>query len=214
MRGVRRRIGERHLVRSERALRPAGRRRSSARSIPSAWQDDHRPAWARTRRRPPRAPLDRPDLGDHLVQRRGHQRVHASPDRRLRRRTAPSRSRSATDAARRAGCARGRSGWRSCIRSDAGSAAPRHRRPGSGTCSSATRWRAGRSPLRRRRHARHDQIGVVEHRAERVAQRVPELAALMDAARRFGRDVAWDAAGKRELPEQRLQPGLVAVTSG
>ena len=57
--------------------------------------------------------------------------------------------------------------------------------------------------------------GVVEHRAERVAQRVAELAAFVDAAGRFRRDVARDAAGKRELPEQRSSARLRrGVTAG
>ena len=59
-------------------------------------------------------------------------------------------------------------------------------------------------------HARDDEIGVVEDGAERMAQRVAELAAFVDAAGRFRRDVARNAAGKRELLEQDLEPGLVA----
>jgi hypothetical protein len=43
-----------------------------------------------------------------------------------------------------------------------------------------------------------------------VTQRVAELAAFVDAARRLRRDVAGDAARKRELPEQDLQAGFVA----
>ena len=57
---------------------------------------------------------------------------------------------------------------------------------------------------------RGDESGIVEDGAERVAQRVPELAALVDAAWRLRRGVAWNAAGKRELPKQPLQPGFVA----
>ena len=59
-------------------------------------------------------------------------------------------------------------------------------------------------------HAGDDQAGIVEHRAERVGQRVAQLAALVDRARGFGRDVAGDAAGERKLLEQlsaRLHPG-------
>ncbi len=50
--------------------------------------------------------------------------------------------------------------------------------------------------------AADQEIRVVEGRAEGVGQRVAELAALVDRARRFGRDVTGDAAGERELPEQ------------
>ncbi len=53
------------------------------------------------------------------------------------------------------------------------------------------------------------QVGVVEGGAERVRQAVAELAALVDRAGRLGRHMARDAAGKRELLEEPLHPGLV-----
>ena len=56
--------------------------------------------------------------------------------------------------------------------------------------------------------------GVVEHRAERVAQRVAQLAAFVNASGRFGRDVARNAAWKRELAEQRCSPASSCVTDG
>jgi len=57
--------------------------------------------------------------------------------------------------------------------------------------------------------ARYEQVGVVEGGAERVRERIAELSALMDRARRLGRDVARDPAGERELPEEAAQPFLV-----
>ena len=51
-----------------------------------------------------------------------------------------------------------------------------------------------------------DQIRVVERRAVGVRHHIAELAAFVDRARRFGRRVARDAAGKRELLEQLLHP--------
>lgn len=45
-------------------------------------------------------------------------------------------------------------------------------------------------------HASHDQARIVEGGAESVHQRVTQLAALMDRARRLGRDMAGDAARK------------------
>ena len=57
--------------------------------------------------------------------------------------------------------------------------------------------------------ARDEQVGIVERRAERVRERVAELAALVDRSRRLGRDVARDPAGKRELPEEAAQPLFV-----
>ncbi len=51
-----------------------------------------------------------------------------------------------------------------------------------------------------------DEIGIVEGRAIGVRERVAEFTAFMDGARRLGRNVARDAAGKRELGEEALQP--------
>ena len=54
-----------------------------------------------------------------------------------------------------------------------------------------------------------DQVGIVERRAECVAERIAEFAALVDRAGAFGRGVARNAAGERELQEQLLQARLV-----
>ena len=55
-----------------------------------------------------------------------------------------------------------------------------------------------------------EQVRVVERRAVGVRERVAELAALVDRARRLGRDVAGDAARERELAEQLAHALLVA----
>ena len=55
-------------------------------------------------------------------------------------------------------------------------------------------------------HAGHDQVRIVERRPVGVHERVPELAALMDGARRLRRHVRGDAAGEGELPEQPGHP--------
>src|SRR3546814_10801370 len=47
-----------------------------------------------------------------------------------------------------------------------------------------------------------DDVRVVERRSEGVGQRVAELSALVDRTRHLRRDVARDAAGEGELPEQ------------
>ena len=57
--------------------------------------------------------------------------------------------------------------------------------------------------------AADEQVGVVEGRSVGVDQRVAQLAALVDRARRLGRDVAGDAAGEGELAEQPPQALLV-----
>ena len=52
-------------------------------------------------------------------------------------------------------------------------------------------------------------LGIVERGAEGMAERIAQLAAFVDRPRRRRRDMAGNAAGKRELLEQLLQPGLV-----
>jgi hypothetical protein len=55
----------------------------------------------------------------------------------------------------------------------------------------------------------HDEVGVVERRAVGVTQCVAQLAAFVNGAGRFGRNVTGDAARERELFEQLLHPFLV-----
>ena len=59
-----------------------------------------------------------------------------------------------------------------------------------------------------------DEVRVVHRGAVRVGEDVAELAALVDRARRLGRHVAGDAAGERELPEQRPHPVAVVADAG
>jgi len=53
------------------------------------------------------------------------------------------------------------------------------------------------------------EVRVVEHGPKRVHQRIAQLTALVDRARRLRRDMAGDAPGEGELPEKRAQPVLV-----
>jgi hypothetical protein len=55
-------------------------------------------------------------------------------------------------------------------------------------------------------NAGDDQVRVVERGAVGVRERIPEFAALVDAARRLRRDVAGNPAGEAELLEQPLHP--------
>ncbi len=57
--------------------------------------------------------------------------------------------------------------------------------------------------------AGHDQVRIVESRAECMRQRVTELAAFMDRAGRFWCNVTRDSARERELLEQPLHALLV-----
>ena len=52
--------------------------------------------------------------------------------------------------------------------------------------------------------AGHDQVGIVERRAEGVGQGIAELAAFMDRARRFRGHMAWNSSREGKLLEQPL----------
>ena len=58
-------------------------------------------------------------------------------------------------------------------------------------------------------NAGRNEVGVIEHRAEGVGQRVAELAALADGAGDLGRDVAGCAAGEGELADEFPQALVV-----
>ena len=55
-------------------------------------------------------------------------------------------------------------------------------------------------------NASDNQIRIIEGCTESMAQRIAKLPALVDGAGRFGRSMTGDAARKRELFEQPLNP--------
>jgi hypothetical protein len=59
-----------------------------------------------------------------------------------------------------------------------------------------------------------DEIGIVEHRPERMAERIAQLAALVDRARALRRCVAWNSSGKRKLEKELPKPGLILADIG
>ena len=59
-----------------------------------------------------------------------------------------------------------------------------------------------------------DEPRIVERGAEGVAERISEFAALVNGARRRRRDMARNAARKRELLEQPFHPGFVLTDVG
>jgi hypothetical protein len=63
-------------------------------------------------------------------------------------------------------------------------------------------------------HAGDDQGRIVEHRPEGMAERIAQLAAFVDRARAIRGGVAGNAAGKGELLEEPLQPGLILADGG
>src|ERR1700730_3188169 len=54
-----------------------------------------------------------------------------------------------------------------------------------------------------------DEIGIVEHRAERVTERIAQLAALVDRSRALRRCMAGNSSWKRKLNKELPQPGLI-----
>ena len=62
--------------------------------------------------------------------------------------------------------------------------------------------------------ARHDQVGVVERRAERGRQRVPQLPALVNRSGHDRRQMAREATGPGEVAHQPRQPLPVARQLG
>jgi len=58
------------------------------------------------------------------------------------------------------------------------------------------------------------EVGIVKHCPERMAERIAQLAALVDRARTLRRGVAGNAAGKRKLLEELLQPRLILADVG
>ena len=190
---------------SGRSPRPACRRPPWARSSPSGSQHDHRPA--RPRPSPPFAGggLDRVDLLDHLVEGRGHRRC-TSRARRPRRSAARSRSPRAASAARRA---------------DPG----QHRRVGDLVAVQVedrqhravprgveelvrvpARGQRARLGLAVADHAADQQVRVVERGAVGVQQRVAELAALVDRARRLGATWLGIPPGNENWRNRRPSP--------
>ena len=59
-----------------------------------------------------------------------------------------------------------------------------------------------------------DQLGIVKRCPEGMADRIPQLAALMNRPRRLRRNVTGNPSGEGELLEQLLEPGLILADVG
>src|ERR1035437_8519400 len=59
-----------------------------------------------------------------------------------------------------------------------------------------------------------DEIGIVEHRPERMAKRIAQLTAFVDRARALGRCVAGNSSGKRKLNKELPKSGLILADVG
>src|SRR5208283_32754 len=59
-----------------------------------------------------------------------------------------------------------------------------------------------------------DETGIVEHRPERMAERIAQLAALVDGAGSLRRGVAGNPSRKRKLKKELSQPGLILADVG
>jgi hypothetical protein len=204
-----RHVGHRHLMGAKGAFgRPAVHTLRSGPALGRA-QDDHGPARTGVEAEGAGIVLDALDLGDHGIERGGHQLVHrhgiiALDDIGL-----------VTIALEQR------------LKLIAGDACE-HRGTGDLVAVEVQDGQHGavvdrveelvRMPARRQRtglrlavadHAGDDQIRIVEGRAEGMRQRIAQLAALVDRPRRVRRDMAGDAAGKGELLEQPLHPVLI-----
>src|SRR6185437_16718186 len=59
-----------------------------------------------------------------------------------------------------------------------------------------------------------DQVGIVEHRPERMAERIAQLSALVDRARALRRYMARNSPRKRKLNEELSKPGFILADIG
>ena len=202
-------LAHRHLVRAPVALGALAVDLLRAGPALGRAQHDHRPARPLRHAVTGRLGLDRRDLGEDGVERRGHQLVH-----RLRI--------VALDEIRRVAVAAEE--LLELLVADAGEhggigdlvavqVQDRQHRPVGQRVQELVRV-----PARRQRpglrlavadDAGDDQVGIVEGGAVGVRQRIAELAALVDRPGRLRRHVARDAAGKGELGEEPLHARLV-----
>ncbi len=207
--GVGLHLGHRHLVRAPRPL--GGQPVDELRPGPAleALEDDHRPRGPGGVAGLSRVLLDGGDLGDHRVERLRHQLVH------LRRVVARDPVHLVPVALEQRGELRfGDAGEHRGV----GDLVPvevqdrQHRPIGHGVQELVGMPRGGeRSGLRLTvaDDAGDEQIGVVESGAICVGERVTELAAFVDGTGGLRGHVGRDAAGERELAEERAQPVLV-----
>src|ERR1019366_252442 len=63
-------------------------------------------------------------------------------------------------------------------------------------------------------HARDDETGIVERRPKRVAQRITQLAALVNRTGALRRCVTGNPTGKRELAKELPQPCFIPADVG
>ena len=54
-----------------------------------------------------------------------------------------------------------------------------------------------------------DEVGIVEHGPERMAERIPQLPTFVNGPGALRRGVTWNPTWKRKLPKELLQPGLI-----
>ncbi len=169
-------------------------------------EDDHRPARPLDNAPLPGIRLDPPDLGDDLIERRGHQPVH-----RLRLVSLDEVGRVAVAAqemlqllAADAGQDR-RVSDLVAVEVEDRQHGPVLRRVEELIGVPACGQRAGLG-LAVTHDAGDNQIAVIEGRAEGVTKAVAQLAPLVDRARCLGSDVAGDAAREGELLEELLHP--------
>src|SRR3569833_1465857 len=202
MRGIGSGVTERDLMRAEGVF--VGHPVDRLRAGPALWtaQDDHRPARSITDAVDTGGMLDAADFVDDDVERRGHRLMHV-------------RGIVAFDKVGRPAVA-----FEQLLEFVVGDTS-QDRRVGDLVAIKVEDWQDGaggggieelvRVPGRRQwprlgfavaNDTGGDEVGVVEDRAERVAQRISELSPFMDRPGALGRDMARDAAGERKLFEE------------
>ena len=209
MLGVALHCAHRHLMRPPVAFLPLAVDLLRAGPALRRPHDDHRPGRTPREAVGARITLDAPDLVDRLCQRLGHQLMHRPRIVALdeKRRIAIAAHEEFELLARDA-CEHGRVGDLVAVEMQ-----NRQDRAVADRIEKLVRVPAGgeRSRLRLSvaNHTGDDEVRIVEGRAMGVRQRIPELPALVNRARRFRRDVARNAAGEGELGEKPLHPLLV-----
>ena len=208
------RVGERHLVRAERAFHLQAVDHLRPRPALGRIEHDHRPARTGQVAADAGLLLDRLDLLDRRVERRGHGLVHQ-----LRLVALDEIGRPAVAAEQ----------LFQFLMLDAGQdggvgnlvaveVQDRQHRAVGGRIEELVGMPGGgqRSGFRLAvaDDAGDDEIGIIQHGPERMAERIAQLAPLVDRAGALRRGVAGNSAGKGELEEELSQPGLVLADVG
>jgi hypothetical protein len=208
------RVGERHLMRSEGAFNLQAIDRLRPRPALGRSEHDHRPARTPEFAMGAGVLLDFLDLLDRRIERRGHRLVHQ-----IGLVTLDEVGRPAIAAEQLFQFLAGDAGEHSRVGNLVAVEMQdrQHRAVGYGI-EELVRMPGGGQRTRFRLaiadDAGDDEIGIVEYRPKGMAERIAQLAALVDRTRALRRCVTWDSSGKRKLNKKLPKPGLVLADIG